>query len=1545
MRSVTAGFVILLWLSVLAPIACGQADQPGVTAPGDATESPPNHAQLQSAAQRAIQVIERSSAEYLKQRECFSCHHQAMSIMALMEARPRGLKIDMHNLHQQVQRTVEHLKRGEADYRQGKGQGGGVDTSGYALSALAAAGVPRSDTTDAVVHYLLEIHSAKKHWSVTGDRPPTQSCDLSTTSVAMRGLAYYFDAANAIAGEKSKGENENSQNTISAIVRNPTELLKKRIEDCDVWLEKQKPANTEERVCRIFISKTRSTIAQFIGTDAARLDLERTVANVQQQFLLQTQNSDGGWSQLPLSEAAQGEAGISPANKSDAYATATALYALSSSGLSAQHTAYVRGLKYLLDTQQADGSWHVATRSKPIQKYFESGFPHGVDQFLSMQATCWAVMALVQPLPVRAPAELPALPWLAAKAQLVAATEPPVFSEPTGEQLEFFEREIRPLLVENCISCHGPDDQSGQLRVDSIAGLLKGGESGPAIIAHSVDRSLMIKAVRRQDELKMPPNAPLSAINVSRLERWVEMGAPWPKNLDPKDIDKRRAAVDSHWAFQLPKRSPLPEVTSPESNHTAIDRWVNANLEKHGLTCNQPADRSTLLRRLSYDLIGLPPSAEDVSQFIGDDRPDAVERVIDRLLASPKFGEHWARHWLDVARYSDTKGYVYGREERFFVHAPLYRDWVVRSLADDLPYDQFVKLQVAADQIAPGDAQAQAAMGFLTIGRRFLGVTHDIIDDRIDVVSRGLLGLTVGCARCHDHKFDPIPTADYYSLYGVFQNSIERRVRLPDGRSAAELRAFEDEYLKRQRKYQEQLAAEQKTVNDRILTRVSDYLKAQLELEKYPAEGFDVLIQKDDLVPAQLRRIQAFLIDSHVRQEPIFAAWHRYLALPKDDFATQAVRVSAELQQQADGKVNGLIAKRFQEPPQSMQQVAEVYGQLLGRLDLVVCDNEAERAALQELKQFIQADNSPFRMPDEDIVSTEQFYETRVCEILWKLQGEVDRWIIQNGNSPHYATVLVDRTSIREPHILRRGNPRMIAERVPRQFLSVLCAPIRKTGLQPVTRSIETSVNDDPTTSAPLPRMVATNTADQRIERRPFEHGSGRRELAEAIADPRNPLTARVWVNRMWQHLFGQGLVSTPSDFGLRAAPPSHPELLDQLALDLVAHDYSSKHIIREIVSSSTYQQSSKSGDAASEQRFAKANDLDPDNRWLWRASSRRLTFEQQRDAWLTAAGQLDNTFGGRARQLFGEGPNTRRTLYGLVDRQFLSGVLRSFDFANPDLHIPQRSETTVPQQALFELNHEFTASVARSLAARVERSEVNSNMEDKVIAMFQYALGRLPSSTERAAAVEFIQQPDSAPKPRAEERDWKYGFGKFNAETNAIDGFTELPHFTGTAWQGGAKWPDDKLGWVQLTATGGHAGNDLEHAAVRRWIAPAAGIVQVRSTIVHNVPAGDGVRAIVIHSSQTAGNKTLKNEVAHNAQVDFHFEAIKVAAGDVLDFVVNFQANLNSDQFLWSPEIKMQEKSWQAERDFAGKQPNYLNPWQQLAQVLLMSNELVFID
>ncbi|MGN6546428.1 MAG: DUF1553 domain-containing protein, partial [Aureliella sp.] len=1151
------------------------------------------------------------------------------------------------------------------------------------------------------------------------------------------------------------------------------------------------------------------------------------------------------------------------------------------------------------------------------------------------------------------------LPWTADAKKAVSKddSEPnKAAAEPTAEELEFFERDIRPLLVSSCTSCHGAEEQSGGLRVDSLAALLGGGDSGPAIVPREVDRSLLIKAVRRQDELKMPPDDPLAEGDVAKLEHWIKIGAPWPKGQQAPP-DARKLAAEKHWAFQPISEPEVPDVAQPEWAAGPIDRFILRKLEQNQLRAAGAAAREVLLRRLSYDLGGLPPSAEQLAEFAADLQPDAYERAVDRLLASPKFGEQWARHWLDVARYSDTKGYVYAREERFFVHAPAYRDWVIRALSDDMPYDRFALLQLAADQIAPDDPQAQAAMGFLTVGRRFLGVTHDIIDDRIDVVTRGLLGLTVACARCHDHKFDPIPTADYYSLYGVFHNSIEQRVRITpraDGQSLAAapnqkaIEEFEAELAKREQAYSERLAAERSAASQRVRERLTDYLLAQLELDKYPAEGFDVIIAPSDLVPAHVRRFEAYLLEAAERSDAVFEVWRRYQALPADQFESAAESLTAQLPELPAERINTFVARAFAAPAGSMQEVARRYGELFAGIDKLEIHDAAEQAAVDELRAFLEGPNAPCTVPDEQIVSIEQFFPSSVCEALWKLQGEIDRWIINSPYAPAMATILVDREQVREPHIFKRGNPKQVGDRVTRQFLSALCAPAATIPSAP-TEQLGRSASG----SADVSRTKLTSAAaggqlpqqSDRIELRPFEHGSGRRELAEAIVDPRNPLTTRVWTNRVWQHLFGQGLAGTPSDFGLRAGDPSHPELLDWMARDYLANGQSTKRLVRQLVLSATYRQSSSG--VAGEAMRKRAAELDPDNRLLWHASPKRLTFEQQRDTWLAIAGQLDLRRGGRATPLF-EGPeNRRRTIYGLIDRQFLPGVLRVFDFANPDLHTPERSETTVPQQALFGLNHPFTAAMARGVAHLSKDAASDSSTEQRIVMMYRLVLGREPDQTELANAREFLEQPASDEPPvRPEAAQWQYGYGELDREAGALKGFTALPYFNGSAWQGGSKWPDAKLGWVQLTATGGHAGNDLQHAAVRRWIAPRDGTIAIHSIARHEVPAGDGIRCTIVASR----GGVLQSSVVHNGQVDFNIESYAVQKGDAIDFVVDYNANLNNDQFVWSPKLTLtapggEAGQWQAEQDFAGPAPKYLDPWEQLAQVLLLSNELIFID
>ena len=852
-----------------------------------------------------------------------------------------------------------------------------------------------------------------------------------------------------------------------------------------------------------------------------------------------------------------------------------------------------------------------------------------------------------------------------------------------------------------------------------------------------------------------------------------------------------------HWAFQ-----PLKPVQG-----TSIDEFIQKKLAENGLKPSPPAEARTLARRASFDLTGLPPERTDVP----------YEQFVDQLLASPHYGEQWARHWLDVARYSDTKGYVYAREEKNWVHATPYRDWVVRALNEDMPYDRFLLLQIAADQVVPPKSPDLAAMGFLTLGRRFLGVTHDIIDDRIDVVTRGTLGLTVACARCHDHKFDPIPTRDYYALYGVFQSSAEKVVPCASGVDA-ELAAL----VKKNRELMAKRREEQMT---RSRSRAADYIAAQKDLSKYPEEVFGQLLDEKDLNPYIVHRWTAWL---------------------------------------------------------------------------------AKNPGITPTDEVLRRSDSPCFVPDEHIANIEMYFPIGVVTELWKAQAEVDRHLLKKTSAPAHATILADRPQPSSPRVFIRGNPLTKGDTVPRQYLSLF-------GKQT-----------------------------------PFTQGSGRLELAHAIISPRNPLTARVMVNRLWQHHFGRGLVATPSDFGKQGSPPTHPELLDWLAQRLIDSGWSLKAMHRLILMSETYRQQSAVAD--SPPSALSSAPADPDNRLLGRMTPHRLSFEEARDAWLAAAGRLNLRIGGRPEALFAAS-NTRRTLYALVDRESVPAVMRTFDFANPDLSIPQRTETTVPQQALFGMNHPFVVQQAKSLIQNATTAATSP--EARLRFIYQKLFQRPPTTTELTSALAFVQE-DSAPiiVEADHSKSWHYGYGAWDEAAGRVKTFTPMPHFTGSAWQGAADWPNQNLGWAQLTATGGHPGNTRQHAVVRRWVAPATGHYDLTSTLIHEPAVGDGIHAYLSHSRLGK----LRDAKLLGSKADFSLTDLAFQTGDTLDFIVDIADGLNSDQFLWSPKLTPTAHTtgaggpptpdtWDAEKDFSAQPKSRLTPWQQLAQVLMLSNEFMFVD
>ncbi len=1076
-------------------------------------------------------------------------------------------------------------------------------------------------------------------------------------------------------------------------------------------------------------------------------------------------------------------------------------------------------------------------------------------------------------------------------------------SSTAQEETDFFEKQIRPLLIERCHGCHGEKKQWAGLRLDSRDAILSGGDSGPSIVLGEDQRGELLDRVRSLNrETRMPPEEagePLTKDQIDDLARWIRLGAPWPTETPNGTLKEDRWR--DHWSFQ-PLRIVTPPTLEDESRVTNdIDRFVFANLRDAGLESSSEADRESLIVRATYDLCGLPPTQEEIQAFINNTSSDAYEQLIDRLLESPRYGERWGRHWLDVARYSDTKGYVYGREERRFVHSFLYRDWVINAFNEDMPYDRFVLLQLAADQVAPDDPASQGAMGFLTLGRRFLGTTPDIIDDRIDVVGRGLLGLTIGCARCHDHKYDPIPTADYYSLYGVFLNCVDQQIALPNLGEPSEAADLQRKGLhERLQKLAELTESSRNEANKRIRDRIANYLLAQQEIEKYPEVAFVQLTGKDELIPALVRRWQAFLAGAEYRSDPVFMPWIAYSKLRADEFATRSAEVT---KQWNDGTfhVNSRVAKAFEVPPISIQEVADRYASLLTANERVwQSASEGDGVPIEEcdrqLHDAFYAEGSPCVIPDEPLINTEWYWDHATGVALWKAQSDVDQWILNSPVATPCAVVLNDSAVLQDAYVFRRGNPATKGERVPRQFLKVLSGDARD----------------------------------------PFIHGSGRLEMAKAIVDPANPLTARVWVNRVWQHHFGTGLVRTPSDFGIRSNPPTHPELLDYLTNEFISSGWRTKALHRSIMLSATYRQNSE-GPTDSSAR-ALARERDAANRLHWRFNRRRLQFEAWRDSMLATSGELDLTQGGPGTDLFG----LRRSIYVSIDRQFLPTLLSVFDFANPDLHSPERSETTTPQQALFALNHPFIAARAKKIVADLDGSAPIQQLYVKI-------LGRIPTRDEGWIAEQFLaeaEQTMAAKSADSHSAAWSYGYGELDEAVGKLKSFTKLPHFTGTAWQGGPQLPDGLLGWLQLTSEGGHPGNDRHHAIVRRWTAPQIGTVSIQSKLIHQSTAGDGIRAFIVSSSEGI----LQTIKLQNREEDLNVATLRVEPSETIDFVVDIDQILNTDQFLWSPKVSIlnsngiDAKSWNADKDFGGNPAQRLSPLEQLAQVLLISNERMFV-
>lgn len=807
---------------------------------------------------------------------------------------------------------------------------------------------------------------------------------------------------------------------------------------------------------------------------------------------------------------------------------------------------------------------------------------------------------------------------------------------------------------------------------------------------------------------------------VNTPNRWHPPGrAPWhlaatvgmacatlvshfPAHAATKGQSFEKAAT--HWAFQPIQPQSIPTTQAPARVQSPIDAFLLAKLESKGLTFAPPANRQTLLRRVHYALTGLPPTFEDIAAFERDTHPQALERVVDRLLASPRYGERWARHWLDVARYADTKDLVllYGRDA-IRPYAYTYRDYVVRALNEDLPYDQFVRDQLAADQVQPAlPTWRLGALGFLTLGRLFDNNPHDQIDDQIDTVSRGLLGLTVACARCHDHKYDAIKMSDYYGLYGVFASS-ERPYMPPLIEDPASVRGglqFEETLAKARKELEDHIDAEFAKLTDMLRLRIGDYLVRAVTTQPdlWETAQFGLSLTHEDFRPTLMLRTRRFLEQHAKVDDRVFGPLAAILALPESAFSTDgtSLQIRETLSNPTRVSWNPVMLTALKSASLTNRaSVAGVYGATLravyeeskkpaaGSAGL----NEAQR----ELLKVVTGEDGPLWFPRRD---TPDHMSRPDKDRYGGLVLALDKLAAHATNPPPARAMVVSDLPIPySPRIFQRGNPSRPGETVPRGFLRVLNGG----------------------------------------KEQPFRNGSGRLELAEAIVDPRNPLTARVFVNRVWMHYFGEPLASSTADFGARSEPPSHPELLDWLAGEFVRSGWSIKSLHRTLVLSSAFAQGSSADPASA------ASKLDPDNRLLWHYPRRRIELEAMRDTLLFVSGRLDATLGGRPVDVAGDPLNQRRTLYGLVDRQNLPGLFRAFDFAVPDQCAERRPRTTVPQQALFALNSPFVQEQSRALV-ELPAVKCETDPARRAEALIRQVLGRAARTDEVQKAVRFIE-------------------------------------------------------------------------------------------------------------------------------------------------------------------------------------------------------------
>lgn len=1011
---------------------------------------------------------------------------------------------------------------------------------------------------------------------------------------------------------------------------------------------------------------------------------------------------------------------------------------------------------------------------------------------------------------------------------------------------EFFESKIRPVLVQHCYECHSADSKSikGGLQLDTAESLLRGGDSGPGLVAGRSPESLLVEALKYQS-LQMPPKGKLPDSVVHDFEQWVDSGAYDPRTGGPAP---ERPAIDfaearKFWSYREPLRPARPDVRDGAWPKSEIDYFTLSAMESRQLKPVAAAGKRELIRRATFDLLGLPPTPEEIEAFLADDSPDAFARVVDRLLQSPHYGERWGRYWLDVARYSEDQAHTFSVTPNTSGYQ--YRDWVVSAFNADMPFDQFVKFQIAGDLLdLPENERLRhlAALGYFGLGAQYYKNTDaakaaaDELDDRVDTLTRGFLGLTVSCARCHDHKFDPIPQQDYYSLAGIFQSSrLHNAPLVPqaevDAWNASQQRLKElDETVKGL------VTGKAPALREARLVDVSRYMlaawKFDMRRQRGASESIAAVAEAEQLDAKFLERWVTFLSPEQRDKLAALKAWNAAVAetdsVTANDSGNQDVpeglRVASggfqnlldRLLRRRDGK---LTAQEEAELSQSIGPGNARYMSPLmtkregiAKIDLDITGARELHLVVTDGGNGASCDHADWAEPW--VITAEG--ETRLTELNWRTAtatfGSINRDRNVNGGrlriagkpyefglGTHSTSVIVYdlpagatrfralvgldnsgtdqggcgdgaavqfRVYTETPTDIQVGAPDLLTLVFGEQGLfAIEPADVEKylteadrSTLNARRQELEALRKSAPA-MYPVAHVIAESTpSDMRVFVRGnpanqgdaaprrflkvlagddpprFEQGSGRRELAEAMAPGRNPLTARVMVNRLWQHHFGRGIVGTPDNFGKLGESPTHPELLDYLAIRFAETGWSIKAMHRDLMLSSTWQLSS----ATDEGNLA----IDGDNRYLWRSNRQRLDIEAWRDALLSVSGRLDASLKGPSTNLADAG-NNRRTVYAFISRHELDNMLRLFDFPDANITSSTRTETTVPQQQLFVINSAFMLEQARSFSSRLIR-EVPEGDEARIRRAFLLAFGRPETPEELELGLSYLQQDDS---------------------------------------------------------------------------------------------------------------------------------------------------------------------------------------------------------